>query len=370
MSHLFSPFNLRDLAVSNRIAVSPMCQYFAVNGKATAWHQAHLGGLANSGAGMLFIEATAVEPAGRITPGDLGLWDDETEQSLTSIVAGIRSFSSTKLILQLGHAGRKASSHTPWEGGQLITPEDGGWITYAPSAIAHKPGESFPVALDEKGLERIRVAFVESALRAVRMGVDGLELHAAHGYLLHEFLSPISNLRDDAYGGTDANRMRFPLEVFDAVRAAIPSGMPLGVKITGSDWVEGGIDIEQTIRFAAELKRRGVDWVSVSSGGISPLQKITVGPGYQVPFAQQVKNATGLTTIAVGLITEPEQAEDVIASGQADFVALARAMLYNPRWGWHAAQKLNASVDAAPPYWRAPPAGHESIFNHTKFGAR
>ena len=318
----------------------------------------------------MFIEATAVEAIGRITPGDLGLWDDETEAALQPVVMAIRQFSNTAVILQLGHAGRKASSHTPWEGGQLIPLSDGGWVTHAPSALAHKDGEALPLALDRAGLDRVRDAFVASAIRAERLGVDGLELHAAHGYLLHEFLSPIANQRTDEYGGSLENRMRFPLEVFDAVRAAFPASKPIGVKITGSDWMEGGIDIEQTIAFAAELKQRNVDWVSVSSGGISPLQKITLGAGYQVPFAQAVKEATGLTTIAVGLITEAQQAEDIIASGQADAVALARAMLYDPRWAWHAAAQLGASVEAAPPYWRAPPSGHGTLFKHTAFGAR
>ncbi|MDB6144872.1 MAG: namA [Pseudomonas sp.] len=370
MSALFTPFNLRSLAIANRVVVSPMCQYWAVDGKANAWHLMHLGGLANSGAGLLFIEATAVEAIGRITPGDLGLWDDETEAALQPVVSAIRQFSNTAVILQLGHAGRKASSHTPWAGGQLIPLSEGGWVTAAPSALAHKEGEALPVALDRAGLDRVRDAFVASAIRAERLGVDGLELHGAHGYLLHQFLSPIANQRTDEYGGSLENRMRFPLQVFDAVRAAFPAHKPVGVKVTATDWVEGGVDIEQTIAFVAELKKRNVDWVSVSSGGISPLQKITVGPGYQVPFAHAIKETTGVTTIAVGLITQAQQAEDVIASGQADFVALARAMLYDPRWAWHAAAQLGACVEAAPPYWRAPPSGHSDLFKHTAFGAR
>jgi 2,4-dienoyl-CoA reductase-like NADH-dependent reductase (Old Yellow Enzyme family) len=370
MSQLFSGYALRGLNLPNRVVVSPMCQYWARDGQANAWHMSHLGGLANSGAGMLIVEATAVEPEGRITPGDLGLWDEATEAALTPIVEGIRQFSSTALVLQLGHAGRKASSHTPWDGGQLIPEADGGWVTLAPSALAHKEGETLPLALDEAGMARIRQAFVATALRAERLGFDGLELHAAHGYLLHQFLSPIANQREDAYGGSLENRMRFPLEVFAAVRAAFPAHKPVGVKVSATDWMAGGLDVEQTIAFVAALKLQGVDWISVSSGGISPLQKITVGPGYQVPFSRAIKEATGVTTLAVGLITEAQQAEAVIVNGEADFVALARAMLYDPRWAWHAAAELGGKVDAAPPYWRAPPAGLGDLFNHTRFGAR
>jgi 2,4-dienoyl-CoA reductase-like NADH-dependent reductase (Old Yellow Enzyme family) len=371
VSALFSPFTLRDLTVPNRIVVSPMCQYSATDGQANAWHLIHLGGLALSGAGMLIIEATAVEALGRITPGDLGLWDDVTEAALVPMLAAIRQVSNTAVVMQIAHAGRKASSHVPWDGGQLI-PADApdGWVPHAPSAVPQKAGEAASLALDSAGLQRVRDAFVATAKRAARLGIDGLEIHGAHGYLLHQFLSPISNRRNDEYGGSLENRMRFPLEVFDAVRAAFPADKPVGLKVSATDWVEGGWDIGQTIAFSKELKTRGVDWIDVSSGGISPLQKITVGPGYQVPFAKAVKEATGVTTMAVGLITEARQAEDLIASGQADFVALARAMLYDPRWGWHAAAALGATVEAPPPYWRAPPREHQAVFGNTAFGAR
>jgi NADPH2 dehydrogenase len=370
MSSLFSTFKLRELTVQNRIAVSPMCQYIAKDGLPNNWHLIHLGGLAASGAGLLFIESTAVLAEGRITPGDLGLYNDATEAAFVPVLAAIREFSSIPVILQLGHAGRKASSETPWGGGQLIAENEGGWATFAPSAVPHKAGEAAPHALDAAGLATVLQAFVVAAERANRLGVDGLELHAAHGYLLHEFLSPVSNQRTDEYGGSLENRMRFPLEVFRAVRAVFPQEKPIGVKITGSDWVDGGIDEGEAIAFAAELKTLGVDWVSVSSGGISPLQKITVGAGYQVPFAEAVKLATGLTTISVGLITEAQQAEDIIAGGQADFVALARAMLYDPRWPWHAAEKLGGTVEAPAPYWRAPPTGVHGLFRNMTFGAR
>jgi 2,4-dienoyl-CoA reductase-like NADH-dependent reductase (Old Yellow Enzyme family) len=370
MSALFSPIKLRKLTVQNRIVISPMCQYYATDGQPNTWHLIHLGGLAASGAGLLFIESTAVLPEGRITPGDLGLYNDETEAAFVPMLAAIREFSNIPVILQLGHAGRKASSETPWNGGQLIALHEGGWTTVAPSPLPQKAGERLPQALDRAAMSAILEAFVGAAKRATRLGVDGLELHAAHGYLLHQFLSPIANRRSDEYGGSQENRMRFALEVFRAVREVFPKDKPIGVKITGSDWVDGGIDVGQAIAFAAELKKLGVDWVDVSSGGISPLQKITVGPGYQVPFADAVKQATGVNTISVGLITEAQQAEDIIKGGHADFVALARAMLYDPRWPWHAAEKLGASVEAPAPYWRAPPAGVSGLFRNMTFGTR
>jgi 2,4-dienoyl-CoA reductase-like NADH-dependent reductase (Old Yellow Enzyme family) len=370
MSKLFTSAALRQLKPSNRIAISPMCQYVARDGRATSWHLIHYGSLASSGAQLLFIEATAVEAEGRITPGDLGLWDDVTEAALKPVIDAVHEYSSASVILQLGHAGRKASSEVPWKGGQQILPADGGWHTYAPSALPQIDGEIPPQALDRAGMVRIREAFVASAQRAIRLGVNGLELHAAHGYLLHEFLSPISNQRSDEYGGSLENRMRFPLEVYDAVRAVLPSGMPLGVKVSATDWVDEGWDLEQTIAFAQALKQRGVDWISVSSGGISPRQKIAIGPGYQVPFAHAIRDRAQVATIAVGLITDPRQAEEVISSGQADFVAMARAALYNPRWGWHAAAQLGADVTAAPSYWRAPPREHPDLFHGTHYGAR
>ena len=370
MSVLFTPFKLRGLTLANRIVISPMCQYSAEDGRATAWHMIHLGNLALSGAGALVIEATAVEADGRITPGCLGLWNDATEAALAPVVAAIRKYTRIGLMIQLAHAGRKASSEVPWRGGQLIPLSAGGWVPQAPSAVEHKQGEPAPHALDKDGLRRVREAFVAAAQRAARLGLDGIELHCAHGYLLHEFLSPIANQRTDEYGGALANRMRFPLEVFDAVRAAFPADKPVGVKVSSTDWVEGGWDLAQTIGLAQELKKRGVDWVDASSGGVSPLQKIALGPGYQVPFADAIKQATGLNTIAVGLITQARQAEEIVASGKADLVALARAMLYDPRWAWHAAAELGASVEASPQYWRAPPHGQATVFRDTTFGMR
>jgi NADPH2 dehydrogenase len=370
MSALFSPIDIRNLTLANRVVVSPMCQYSADNGAATDWHMMHLGSMAMSGAGLLIIEATAVEPEGRITPADLGLWDDRTEAALRPVIAAIRKHTHIKIAMQIAHAGRKASSQLPWDGGQLITPEQGGWRPFAPSAMPQKDGEAAPIALDRDGLERIKAAFVATARRADALGLDAIEVHNAHGYLLHEFLSPLSNQRTDEYGGTLENRMRFPLEVFDAVRAAFPADKPVGLRISATDWVEGGWDIDQTVIFAKALKARGVDWIDASSGGLSPAQKIPTGPGYQVHLAEAIK-ATGVTTFAVGLIDDAEQAETIIASGQADLVALARGMLFDPRWAWHAAAKLDGQVSAPPQYWRAIPHGvKKDLFGTTTGGGR
>jgi NADPH2 dehydrogenase len=349
MSALFTPIKLRGLNLANRIMVAPMCQYSSVDGEANDWHFTHINSLALSGAAIFCIEATAVEAIGRITPGCLGLWNDANEAALKPILASVRKRSKAKVMIQLAHAGRKASSHTPWDGGQLIPVTEGGW---------------------RAGLKRVRDAFVAAARRAERLGIDAIEVHSAHGYLLHQFLSPIANQRTDQYGGSLPNRMRFPLEVFDAVRAAFPHDKPVGLRVSCTDWVEGGWDLAQTIEFAHELKKRGVDWIDASSGGVSPLQKITLGPGYQVPFAQAIREATGLTTIAVGLITEARQAEEIVASGKADMVALARAMLYDPRWGWHAAAELGGEVSAPPQYWRSQPSTQKALFGATTFGTR
>ncbi|TAL93558.1 MAG: NADH:flavin oxidoreductase/NADH oxidase [Paraburkholderia sp.] len=370
MSALFSPLTLRGVTLRNRIVVSPMCQYSAERGEASEWHMIHLGHLALSGAGLLCIEATAVEPDGRITPADLGLWDDATEAALKPVLAAIRKHSHVPVAMQLSHAGRKASSHVPWAGGQLIPVAEGGWLPHAPSALPHKAGEAPPLALDNAGLNRIREAFAASARRAARLGIDALEVHAAHGYLLHQFLSPIANQRTDEYGGSRENRWRFPLEILDIVRAAFPADKPVGVRVSATDWVEGGITLEDTIAFAHELKKRGCDWIDVSSGGVSPLQKIPLEPGYQVPFAQAVKKATGLTTIAVGLITDARHAGELVESGDADLVAMARAMLYDPRWPWHAAAQLGASVEAPPQYWRSQPRDQKALFGETTLGQR
>ncbi|HEY4541790.1 MAG TPA: NADH:flavin oxidoreductase/NADH oxidase [Noviherbaspirillum sp.] len=362
MSQLFTPIKLAGLTLSNRIAIAPMCQYSAQDGAATDWHLIHLGHLALSGAGILFLEATGVEPEGRISPADLGLWSDATEQALAQVLRSVRRHSNMPIAIQLAHAGRKASTRKPWEGGKQIAPADGGWRTSAPSALPYTEGEEAPLALDAAGLRRVREAFVDAARRAERIGLDAFEVHAAHGYLLHQFLSPLSNRREDAYGGSLENRMRFPLEVFDAIRAAVHADKPVGVRISATDWVAGGWDLEQSVVFAQELKRRGCDFIDVSSGGLSPAQQITLGAGYQVPFAKRIRAESGMPTIAVGLITEAQQAEQIVASGDADMVGLARGMLYNPRWPWHAAAQLGAQVDAPKQYLRSQPREAKDLF--------
>jgi 2,4-dienoyl-CoA reductase-like NADH-dependent reductase (Old Yellow Enzyme family) len=362
MSALFSPISLGSLSLKNRIVIAPMCQYSAKDGSASDWHMIHLGHLALSGAGLLIIEATGVEPEGRISPADLGLWSQDNELALARVLKAIRTYSPMAVAIQLAHAGRKASTRVPWEGEGFIPVAEGGWQVIAPSPIPFNPEEPAPLALDEAGMRRVHEAFSAAARRADRLGLDAIEVHAAHGYLLHEFLSPLSNQRKDNYGGSLENRMRFPLEVFEAVRAAFPSHKPVGVRISASDWVEGGWDVEQSIVLTKELQRRGSAYIHVSSGGLSPEQKIPLGPNYQVPLAERIKAVTGLTTITVGLITEPEQAEEIVGSGKADMIALARAILYDPRWPWHAAAKLGAQVDAPPQYWRCLPHEYKHLF--------
>ena len=363
MSKLFSPTALGPLQLSNRIAIAPMCQYSAIEGLATDWHMIHLGNLALSGAALLIIEATAVVPEGRISPDDLGLWSDAHADALDPIVRAMRRHSPIKIAIQLAHAGRKASSQAPWEGGANIPPgQPRGWQTVAPSSVPHAEDDPAPLELDAEGLARIRDGFVAAARRAHALGLDAIELHGAHGYLLHEFLSPLSNLREDDYGGSLDNRMRFPLEIVDAVRSAVPGGMAVGMRISATDWVEGGWEIEQSVRFAHELKARGCDFIHVSTGGLSPAQQIALEPGYQIAYAQRIKRETGMPTIGVGLITEPEHAERILQDGEADVIGLARAMLYDPRWPWHAAARLGDRVFAPPQYWRSQPREHKALF--------
>jgi 2,4-dienoyl-CoA reductase-like NADH-dependent reductase (Old Yellow Enzyme family) len=372
MSILFSPISLGPLELPNRIAIAPMCQYSADgNGMATDWHMIHLGHLALSGAGILILEATAVTPDGRISADDLGLWSDEHASALAPVIKAIRRYSPIKVAIQLAHAGRKASSEVPWKGGANIPPgEARGWQTVAPSSVPHAQGETAPLALDREGMERILDGFVDAARRAHALGLDGIELHGAHGYLLHQFLSPLSNRRTDEYGGSLENRMRYPLAVFKAVRAAVPGSMAVGMRISASDWVEGGWDVEQSVAYARELEKLGCDFMHVSSGGLSPAQKIPLGPGYQIDFAERIKKETGMPTIGVGLITEAGQAERFLEKGQADMVALARAMLFDPRWPWHAAAQLGAQASAPPQYWRSQPREYKDLFGETHLGQR
>ena len=371
MSHLFDPWSIGPLGLENRIVVAPMCQYSAEDGSAGDWHLIHLGHLALSGAGLLVLEATAVSPEGRISPADLGLYSDANEAALARVLAAVRAHSPMPLAVQLGHAGRKGSSRAPWDGGAQIRPDEpGGWKTEAPSPVPHAPDEDPPVALDRAGLDRVRDAFAAAAGRAARLGLDGIEIHGAHGYLLHQFLSPLANRREDTYGGGLANRMRFPIEVFDAVRDAFPADRPVWMRVSATDWVPGGWDIEGTVALAETLKARGCAAVHVTTGGVSPEQAIRIAPGYQVPYARRVKAEVGLPTIAVGLITESEQAESIVANGEADAVSLARAMLYDPRWPWHAAARLGARVRAPRQYWRSQPRGLEDLFAGAGFGQR
>lgn len=364
MSVLFTPFRVGNLKLSNRIIIAPMCQYSAIDGCMSDWHVIHLGHLALSGAALLTIEATAVLPEGRITYADAGLWSDETEAAMARVLESVRRWSDMPIAIQLAHAGRKASTEVPWKGGGQIAPGAlHGWQTVAPSALPFARGDVPPAALDRDGLARIREAFAAAARRAARLGLDAVQIHMAHGYLLHEFLSPLSNRREDAYGGSFENRIRFPLEVFEAVRAAFPADRPVTVRVSGTDWAENGWDIEQTVAFAQALEARGCSAIHVSSGGLVPEQRIPLGPNYQVPLARAVKAATRMPVIAVGLITEFEQAEAIVGTGDADLVALARAILFNPRWPWHAAAHFGARVKAPPQYLRSQPRQYRDLFD-------
>jgi 2,4-dienoyl-CoA reductase-like NADH-dependent reductase (Old Yellow Enzyme family) len=365
MSHarLFTPFRVAGLELRNRIVIAPMCQYSADEGRATDWHLIHLGQLALSGAALLTIEATAVSAEGRISARDLGLWNDDTEQALGRTLDGVRRWSDMPIAIQLAHAGRKASTKVPWEGPAQVPPNaPGGWQTVAPSPIPFAEHEHPPVALDRQGLAGVREAFATAARRAGRLGLQAVQVHGAHGYLLHEFLSPLSNRREDEYGGSLENRMRFPLEVFDAVRQAFPAERPVTMRVSGTDWAPGGWDIVQTIAFAQALEARGCSGIHVSSGGLTPAQKIPIGPSYQVPLARAVKAATTMPVVAVGLINEFDQAEAIVGTGDADLVAIARAILYDPRWPWHAAAHFGASVAAPNQYLRSQPSRYRDLF--------
>ena len=374
MSLLFTPFTFDaprgTLTLPNRIVIAPMCQYSAIDGRATDWHLTHWTSLLNSGAGLLVLEATAVSPDGRITPGCLGLWDDTTQAALHDALARARQQApAVPVCMQISHAGRKASSEVPWRGGMLIAPQDGGWTPLGPSALPHLPQEPAPAELTLQDIARIQTDFVATARRAQAIGIDAIELHGAHGYLLHEFLSPLSNQRSDAYGGSFENRIRFVTEVFQGVREVFDG--TLGIRLSGTDWVEGGWTVEETAELSQRLQAAGAQFMHVSSGGVSPLQKIPLGPEYQVHLAREVKARTGLPTMAVGLITEAAQAEGVLQRGDADLVALARAFLYNPRWGWHAAAALQGQVEASAQYWRCLPQEAAGVFGpNARIGMR
>lgn len=352
---LFSPYKMRGLTLPNRIVVSPMGQYSASDhGHATDWHMVHLGQMAISGAGLLITEATAVQPTGRISQHDLGLWSEAHAQALAPTVAFCRKHGGAKLGMQLYHAGRKGSVTVAWEGQKPIAQENGGWPIYNASAIAY-PGRAQPLALDQAGIEEAVRAFARAAQLADEIGFDLIEIHGAHGYLIHGFLSPFSNQRTDRYGGSLENRMRFALEVFDAIRAVWPERKPLGMRLSATDWADGGWTLDDSVVLSRELKTRGCDFITASSGGATPEQKLKVHPGYQVPFAEHIRREAGISTMAVGLITEAAQAEDILNKGQADLIALARGVMFNPRWPWHAAIELNEQVYYPPQYQRAHP---------------
>ena len=351
---LFSPLALRGLTLSNRIVVSPMCQYSAVDGSATDWHLVHLGQFAIGGAGIVVIEATHVEPRGRITHGCLGLYSDANEAALVPVVDFFRRHGKAKLGMQLSHSGRKGSAHKPWIArGKPLTADEGAWTTVGCSGLPFADDWPAPAPLDEAGLAEVREAHANAARRAARLGIDLLELHIAHGYLLFEFLSPVTNRREDVYGGTLSGRMRFPLEVFEAVRAAWPSEKPLGVRVSATDWLAGGWALEDTVAFARELKARGCDYLAVSTGGLSPAQSIPIGEGHQVPFAARLRREVPMPTLAVGMIYEPQHADGIIRNGEADLIALARGMLFDPHWPWHAASVLGADIAYPSQYVRA-----------------
>lgn len=351
---LFTPLSLRDLTLPNRIAVSPMCQYAAEDGLPNDWHLVHLGSRAVGRAGLILAEATAVTPEGRISPGDTGLWSDAQVSAWQRITRFIADQGSIPGI-QLAHAGRKASTDAPWRGGKPLSPEEGGWIPVAPSPIPFDATSPTPVALDAVGLDRVVDAFASAARRALEAGFQVVELHLAHGYLLHEFLSPISNQRTDAYGGSLENRARLPLRVVKAVREAWPAELPLFARISATDWVEGGWDLAQSLQFARWLKQEGVDLIDCSSGGTVPNARIPVEPGYQVPFAREIRREVGIATGAVGLITAPHHADRLLVEGDADLVLLGREMLRDPYWPLHAAHALGVEVAWPVHYERAKP---------------
>jgi len=352
MSHLFSPLAIKSIVFKNRIAIPPMCQYSAINGYATDYHLVHYGSRALGGAGLIIQEATAVSPEGRITPGDLGIWDDAHIQKLKEVVQFVESYGTVPGI-QLAHAGRKAGCAVPWAGGKQLKPEEGGWQTVAPSAIAFGEGENPPLALDGEGIKKVVTDFGKAAERSFRAGFKVLEIHAAHGYLLHQFLSPLANKRTDDYGGNFENRIRLLIEVVKAVKSAWPADLPLFVRLSATDYIEGGWDADQTVRLVVLLKELGVDLIDTSSGGMVPYAKIPFGPGYQVGFAQKIRKETGILTGAVGMITEARQAEEILANNQADIILFGRQSLRDPNLPLHFAKELGDDIAWPNQYLRA-----------------
>jgi NADPH2 dehydrogenase len=354
-SALFAPFALAGLELANRIVVAPMCQYSADDGCANDWHLMHLGMLANSGAALVVVEATHVERHGRITHGCLGLYSDDNEAALARVMHSARRAGSAKFGIQIAHSGRKGSAQKPWDGGGALQADQDPWPTMAASPLPWGEKWHVPREVNEADMERVRDAFVASARRALRIGFDEIELHMAHGYLMHGFMSPISNKRSDAYGGSFENRLRFPLSIARAVRAVVPKSVPLGARITGSDWREGGLVADDAVAIAKALKAEGLDFVCVSSGGVLADIRTPTELGYNVPIASRVKQEAGIATRTVGLIVKPEQAEAIVAQGEADLVSMARSFLDDPHWGWHAAKALGAEVARPVQYARVGP---------------
>jgi len=346
---LLTPLTIRGVTFRNRIVMSPMCQYVAQDGLASDWHLVHLGSRAVGGAALVITEATAVTPEGRITPGDLGIWGEQHVEPLARIARFVHAQGGVAGI-QLAHAGRKASCAAPWTGGAGLAPEAGGWTVVAPSAIPFDAASPLPVALDEAGIDAVVAAFEDATVRAVAAGFKVIEIHAAHGYLLHQFLSPLSNQRTDQYGGSLENRLRLTLRVAERVRGRVPAELPMFVRISATDWVDGGWDVEQSVVLARELKALGVDLIDVSSGALVPTARIPVSKGYQVPFARRIRQATGILTSAVGLITDPAQANEIVTGGDADMVLLARELLRDPYWALKAEQALGAEASWPTPY--------------------
>lgn len=355
-SRLFEPFAFRSLKLDNRIMVSPMCQYSAENGSMTSWHMQHLGSLSMSGAGLLCFEMTDVEPIGRISHGCSGLWSDDNEAAMAQVIDVCRRHGQAKLALQLAHAGRKGSNTPPWEGARPLRPEEGAWQTVAPSPVPVDEGLPVPRELAKPEIQALAGKFVDSTRRASRLGLDAIELHGAHGYLIHQFLSPLSNKRRDEYGGSLGHRMRFALQVFEAVRNAWPQDKPLGIRLSCTDGVEGGWTLEDTIVLVHELKHLGCDWIDCSSGGSVKMRTAVSSLALHADFAARIRKETGVPTVAVGLITQPRQAERILAEGKADIVALARAFLWDARWGWHAAVELGAEPRLPRQYLRGRPS--------------
>jgi 2,4-dienoyl-CoA reductase-like NADH-dependent reductase (Old Yellow Enzyme family) len=352
MSKLFERFTLRGIEFGNRLWVSPMCQYSSVDGMPTDWHLVHLGTRAVGGAGLVMVEATAVSPEGRISPDDSGIWSDAHSEAFSRITTFIKEQGSVAGI-QLAHAGRKASTWTPWKGDGMVPVSEGGWEALAPSAVPFGPKYPQPREMNADDIQKAIDHFAAAARRSVDAGFEVIEVHAAHGYLLHEFLSPLSNQRTDEYGGSIENRMRFPLAVISAVRAEVPDHLPVFVRISATDWAEGGWDLDGSISFCQRLKDLGVDLIDVSSGGLVPDAKITVGAGYQVPFAREIRHRAGISTAAVGMITEPLHAEEILQNGDADAVFVARQFLREPYLTFRAAAELGGDVSVPKQYGRA-----------------